>query len=148
MDRKKKTLLSPLLKRTLEMLEGQRSIRTLENYHSSINKVKEFVGDGWEHLTVEDITRGWTDRFTTWLESRHADKPQTVDFYLRTFRALYSHSLALSSYERDTRQGSPECMEKRKTGRKTNPVSFSHPNTVSYCICRTVRKCKGTGKKA
>lgn len=101
MDRKKKTLLSPLLKRTLEMLEGQRSIRTLENYHSSINKVKEFVGDGWEHLTVEDITRGWTDRFTTWLESRHADKPQTVDFYLRTFRALYSHSLALSDNKTD-----------------------------------------------
>ena len=100
MDRKKKTLLSPLLKRTLEMLEGQRSIRTLENYHSSINKVKEFVGDGWEHLTVEDITRGWTGRFTTWLESRHADKPQTVDFYLRTFRALYSHSLALSDCEK------------------------------------------------
>ena len=97
MDRKKKTLLSPLLKRTLEMLEGQRSIRTLENYHSSINKVKEFVGDGWEHLTVEDITRGWTDRFTAWLESRHGDKPQTVDFYLRTFRALYGHALALSS---------------------------------------------------
>ena len=101
MDRKKKTLLFPLLDRTLEALKGQRSMRTLENYHSSINKVKEFVGDGWEHLTVEDITRGWTDRFTTWLESRHADKPQTVDFYLRTFRALYSHSLALSDNERD-----------------------------------------------
>ena len=96
MDRKKKTLLSPLLDRTLEALKGQRSVQTLENYHSSINKVKEFVGDGWEHLTVEDITRGWTDRFTAWLESRHTDKPQTVDFYLRTFRALYSHSLALS----------------------------------------------------
>lgn len=102
MDRKKKTLLSPLLDRTLEALKGQRSVQTLENYHSSIiNKVKEFVGDGWEHLTVEDITRGWTDRFTTWLESRHADKPQTVDFYLRTFRALYSHSLALSDNKTD-----------------------------------------------
>ena len=97
MDRKKKTLLSPLLDRTLETLKGQRSVRTLENYHSSINKVKEFVGDGWEHLTVEDITRGWTDRFTTWLESRHGDKPQTVDFYLRTYRAVYGHVLALSS---------------------------------------------------
>lgn len=72
-------------------------MQTLENYHSSINKVKEFVGDGWEHLTVEDITRGWTDRFTTWLESHHGDKPQTVDFYLRTFRAVYGHALALSS---------------------------------------------------
>ena len=101
MDRKKKTLLSPLLDRTLETLKGQRSVQTLENYHSSINKVKEFVGDGWEHLTVEDITRGWTDRFTTRLENRHADKPQTVDFYLRTFRALYSHSLALSDNKTD-----------------------------------------------
>ena len=89
MDRKKKRLLSPLLERTLDALKGQRSMQTLENYHSSINKVKEFVGDGWEHLTVEDITRGWTDRFTTWLESHHGDKPQTVDFYLRTFRAVY-----------------------------------------------------------
>lgn len=97
MDRKKKRLLSPLLERTQDALKGQRSMQTLENYHSSINKVKEFVGDGWEHLTVEDITRGWTDRFTTWLESHHGDKPQTVDFYLRTFRAVYGHALALSS---------------------------------------------------
>ena len=104
MDRKKKTLLSPLLKRTLEMLKGRRSMRTLENYHSSINKVKDFVGDGWEYLMVEDITRGWTDRFTTWLESRHGDKPQTVDFYLRTFRAVYTHALALSS---DSTDGKP-----------------------------------------
>ena len=96
MDRKKKTLLSPLLDRTLEALKGQRSVRTLENYHSSISKVKEFVGDGWERLTVEDITRSWTDRFTLWLEKRHADKPQTADFYLRTFRAVYTHALALS----------------------------------------------------
>lgn len=101
MDRKKKTLLSPLLDRTLEALKGQRSVQTLENYHSSINKVKEFVGDGWERLTVEDITRCWTDRFTTWLESRHGDKPQTVDFYLRTFRALYGHALALSDNKTD-----------------------------------------------
>ncbi len=101
MDRKKKTLLSMLLDRTLETLKGQRSVRTLENYRSSINKVKEFAGDGWEQLTVEDVTRRWTDRFTLWLESRHADKPQTVDFYLRTFRALYSHSLALSSDKTD-----------------------------------------------
>ena len=97
MDRKKKTLLSPLLDRTLETLKGQRSVRTLENYHSSINKVKDFVGDEWERLTVEDITRCWTDRFTAWLKNRHADKPQTVDFYLRTCRALYGHAQALSS---------------------------------------------------
>ncbi len=97
MDRKKKTLLSPLLDRTLKALEGQRSMRTLENYRSSINKVREFAGDGWERLTMENITRCWTDRFTLWLEKRHADKPQTVDFYLRTFRALYGHALALSS---------------------------------------------------
>lgn len=101
MDRKKKTLLSMLLDRTLETLKGQRSVRTLENYHSSINKVKEFVGDGWESLIVTDITRRWTDAYAAWLESRHADKPQTVDFYLRTFRALYTHALALSSDKTD-----------------------------------------------
>ena len=89
MDKKKKRLLSPLLERTLDALEGRRSVRTLENYHSCINKVKEFVGDGWESLIVTDITRRWTDAYAAWLESRHADKPQTVDFYLRTFRALY-----------------------------------------------------------
>ena len=97
MDKKKKRLLSPLLERTLDALEGRRSVRTLENYHSCINKVKEFVGDGWESLIVTDITRRWTDAYAAWLESRHADKPQTVDFYLRTFRALYTHALALSS---------------------------------------------------
>lgn len=39
MDRKKKTLLSPLLDWTLEALKGQCSVQTLENYRSSINKV-------------------------------------------------------------------------------------------------------------
>ena len=39
MDRKKKRLLSPLLERTQDALKGQRSMQTLENYHSSINKV-------------------------------------------------------------------------------------------------------------
>ena len=87
MDRKKETLLSPLLDRTLEALKGQRSVRTLENYRSSINKVKEFAGDGWESLTMENITKCWTDKYAAWLEKRHADKPQTADFYLRTFRA-------------------------------------------------------------
>ncbi|WP_308761154.1 tyrosine-type recombinase/integrase [uncultured Bacteroides sp.] len=97
MDRKKETLLSPLLDRTLEALKGQRSVRTLENYRSSINKVKEFAGNGWESLTMENITKCWTDKYAAWLESRHADKPQTTDFYLRTFRAVYGHALALSS---------------------------------------------------
>lgn len=97
MDRKKETLLSPLLDRTLEALKGQRSMRTLENYRSSINKVKEFAGNGWEILTMENITKCWTYKYAAWLESRHADKPQTADFYLRTFRAVYGHALALSS---------------------------------------------------
>ena len=97
MDRKKETLLSPLLDRTLEALKGQRSVRTLENYRSSINKVKEFAGNGWESLTMENITKCWTDKYAAWLEKRHADKPQTADFYLRTFRAVYGHALALSS---------------------------------------------------
>ena len=97
MDRKKETLLSPLLDRTLEALKGQRSVRTQENYRSSINKVKEFAGDGWESLTMENITKCWTDKYAAWLEKRHADKPQTADFYLRTFRAVYGHALALSS---------------------------------------------------
>ena len=101
MDKGKKRRLAPLLEQTLEMLVGQRSVRTLENYRSSINKAKVFVGDGWERLTVEDITRRWTDRFTVWLEKRHVDKPQTADFYLRTFRAVYGHALAFSFDETD-----------------------------------------------
>lgn len=141
MDRKKKTLLSPLLDRTLEALKGQRSVQTLENYHSSINKVKEFVGDGWEHLTVEDITRGWTDRFTTWLESRHADKPQTVDFYLRTFRALYSHSLALSDNKR-TGNLSADIM----AGAASPPNVRSGKKRFSVCSLRPCgRHCRRTG---
>lgn len=97
MDKKGKTLLFSLLERTLEVLAGQRSVRTLDNYRSSINKVREFVGDGWKDLTVEDITRRWTDGFSFWLERHHAGKPQTADFYLRTFRAVYVHALSLSA---------------------------------------------------
>ena len=46
---------------------------------------------------MENITKCWTDKYAAWLEKRHADKPQTADFYLRTFRAVYGHALALSS---------------------------------------------------
>ena len=77
-------------------LENTLSLRTLENYRSAISKVREFAGDNWQRLTVAAITRQWTDNFTRWLQQQHADKPQTVDFYLRTFRAVYRHALNLT----------------------------------------------------
>ena len=92
----KSRLLLPLLKRTLWDLENTLSLRTLENYRSAISKVREFAGDNWQRLTVAAITRQWTDNFTRWLQQQHADKPQTVDFYLRTFRAVYRHALNLT----------------------------------------------------
>ncbi len=92
----KSRLLLPLLKRTLWDLENTLSLRTLENYRSAISKVREFAGDNWQRLTVTAITRQWTDNFTRWLQQQHADKPQTVDFYLRTFRAVYRHALNLT----------------------------------------------------
>lgn len=92
----KSRLLLPLLKRTLWDLENTLSLRTLENYRSAISKVREFAGDNWQRLTVAAITRQWTDNFTRWLQQQHADKPQTVDFYLRTFRAVYHHALNLT----------------------------------------------------
>lgn len=92
----KSRLLLPLLKRTLWDLENTLSLRTLENYRSAISKVREFAGDNWQRLTVAAITRQWTDNFTRWLQLQHADKPQTVDFYLRTFRAVYRHALNLT----------------------------------------------------
>lgn len=92
----KSRLLLPLLKRTLWDLENTLSLCTLENYRSAISKVREFAGDNWQRLTVAAITRQWTDNFTRWLQQQHADKPQTVDFYLRTFRAVYRHALNLT----------------------------------------------------
>lgn len=92
----KSRLLLPLLKRTLWDLENTLSLRTLENYRSAISKVREFAGDNWQRLTVTAITRQWTDNFTRWLQQQHADKPQTVDFYLCTFRAVYRHALNLT----------------------------------------------------
>ena len=92
----KSRLLLPLFKRTLWDLENTLSLRTLENYRSAISKVREFAGDNWQRLTVAAITRQWTDNFTRWLQQQHADKPQTVDFYLRTFRAVYRHALNLT----------------------------------------------------
>ena len=92
----KSRLLLPLLERTLWDLENTLSLRTLENYRSAISKVREFAGDNWQRLTVTAITRQWTDNFTRWLQQQHADKPQTVDFYLRTFRAVYRHALNLT----------------------------------------------------
>lgn len=96
MKEDKSRLLLPLLKRTLWDLENTLSLRTLENYRSAISKVREFAGDNWQRLTVAAITRQWTDGFTRWLQQQHADKPQTADFYLRTFRAVYRHALNLT----------------------------------------------------
>ena len=98
MDRKgTRRLLSPLLEETLRHLKPKRSARTIGNYRSSINKAKVFAGAGWERMALEDVTRKWTDGFACWLERCHGDKPQTVNFYLRTFRALYVHALARST---------------------------------------------------
>lgn len=90
----RKTVLAPLMERTLKALKGQLSPRTLENYRSSISEVKKFEGDRWERLQVGDIDRRWSDRYALWLAKRHADAPQTADFYLRNFRAAYGHALA------------------------------------------------------
>ena len=102
MKEDKSRLLLPLLKRTLWNLENTLSLRTLENYRSAISKVREFAGDNWQRLTVAAITRQWTDNFTRWLQQQHADKPQTVDFYLRTFRAVYRHALNLTESTANT----------------------------------------------
>ena len=90
----RKTVLAPLMERTLKALKGQLSPRTLENYRSSISEVKKFEGDRWERLGVGDIDRRWSDRYALWLAKRHADAPQTADFYLRNFRAAYGHAMA------------------------------------------------------
>lgn len=42
-----KMLIAPLLVRTLEMLKGRLSMRTLGNYRSSINKVRMFAFRSW-----------------------------------------------------------------------------------------------------
>lgn len=94
MRKTKETVLAPLMERTLKALKGQLSPRTLENYRSSISEVKKFEGDRWERLGVGDIDRRWSDRYALWLAKRHADAPQTADFYLRNFRAAYGHVLA------------------------------------------------------
>lgn len=96
-----KMLMAPLLERTLEMLKGRLSMRTLDNYRSSINKVRAFAGERWNRLKMEEITKRWTDQFTGWLYKIHGDKPQTVDFYLRTFRAVFIHAVTLSDESTD-----------------------------------------------
>ena len=94
MRKTRETRLAPLLERTLKALKGQLSPRTLENYQSSISKVKRFEGDRWDRLGVGDIDRRWSDRYALWLAKQH-EKPQTADCYLRNFRAVYRHALAL-----------------------------------------------------
>lgn len=42
-----KMLMAPLLERTLEMLKGRLSMRTLDNYRSSINKVRMSAFHRW-----------------------------------------------------------------------------------------------------
>ena len=103
MRKTRETRLAPLLERTLKALKGQLSPRTLENYRSSISKVKRFEGDRWERLGVGDIDRRWSDRYALWLAKRH-EKPQTADCYLRNFRAVYRHALALRA---DSEGGKP-----------------------------------------
>lgn len=51
---------------------------------------------------------------------------RNVSFLLRKGRSLKCHQ---------------DVWKSEKIDRKANPVSFSHPNTVNRCICRTIRKC-------
>lgn len=69
--------------------------RTAANYRAVLHKTAGYLGDDAAAFRLQDVTAQWVGGFVEWLRAQHAGKPQTVDFYLRTLRAMCSHLLVL-----------------------------------------------------
>lgn len=90
-----KTLLLSGFGTVIEIKRRKGSRRTAANYRAAARKVSTYLGDGAGTFRLREVTSDWVGGFVEWLRSRHAGKPQTVDFYLRTVRAMCNHLLEL-----------------------------------------------------
>ncbi len=87
--------------------------RTAENYRSTVNKLKVYLGDTTDKVAVGEATYGklafgeittdWVAGFAGWLEEAHPGKPQTADFYFRNLRAMYN--TACTEYDTGVSEG-------------------------------------------
>ncbi|WP_304251291.1 tyrosine-type recombinase/integrase [Parabacteroides gordonii] len=76
--------------------------RTAANYRSTIRKVENYLGSQARYFTWQKITSEWVIGFAGWLQEKHPQKPQTVDFYLRTLRAMCNHVRKVRKWKRGT----------------------------------------------
>lgn len=89
------TLLIAGLGSVIEQKTRQGCRRTAANYRAVLHKTAGYLGDEAASFRLQEVTPGWVGGFVEWLQACHGDKPQTVDFYLRTLRAMCRHLLVL-----------------------------------------------------
>lgn len=71
---------------------------TASNYVSCINKLILFLGEDAESFSLADLNRDRVEEYITWLNKKHPDKPQTVDFYFRGLRTLFNTVVKRKEY--------------------------------------------------
>ena len=76
--------------------EGQ--FYTGSNYVSCINKFVSFLGESTESFYLADLDKNKVEEYILWLEKKHSDKAQTVDFYFRGLRALFNIAVKKKEY--------------------------------------------------
>lgn len=89
------TLLIAGLGSVIEQKTRQGCRRTAANYRAVLHKTAGYLGNEAASFRLQEVTPGWVGGFVEWLQACHVDKPQTVDFYLRTLRAMCRHLLVL-----------------------------------------------------
>lgn len=87
---------SPLYARFEKLIKDKLATkreRTAGNYSSTLNKLCTYLGNRVGEFRIEEVTASFLHDYIQWLQFSCSIKPGTVDFYIRTFRAMYNHVL-------------------------------------------------------
>ena len=88
----------------LEKLKAGKD-RTADNYLSALNKFCAFGGDNVDDLTLSDLTQELLRVYLLWLTNTEELAKGTVDFYMRTFKAMYNK--VVREFDLHTTLGNP-----------------------------------------
>ncbi|MEA4917121.1 site-specific integrase [Proteiniphilum sp.] len=90
----------PLFREITKNKREKGNSHTASNYESVVNKLTMYLGNNGEKFSLYNITQEWVEGYIEWLKERHPDKPQTVDFYFRGFRALYNKAIKMKKFRK------------------------------------------------
>lgn len=99
---KRGTAFLEILEHIADKKEQNGKKRTATNYRSTIKKVECYLGTQARCFAWQKVTPEWVAGFVGWLLEKHPRKPQTVDFYFRTLRAMCNHARKKKKWRRGT----------------------------------------------